>query len=476
MNFLLRLLILAVCLNATTCVFAQKSIKNLSQLLKSSFTAPKNAALGGLSADQLQMLQSHFSALEETRRALSQNPSWVISSNFNKTAQRLAELDLPMPKHPAPSASVKEKEKYLRELNTLLQHEDELLGMLLHKNPRPQTPMQHFQQKPEQSFRERVLSFSDWEKLFQNNQPDFSWGTENWDRVHVSPSKMFQNPQSLLYVDPATLKQLTSNLKLSNADLYDLILQKKDLSATTKMELICAIEEAGLVLTHSFTRVYIYVFGSVPSLEYEFDNSALRIAALETYVTAVHKRLLRKLETKGRWSPKDFELFAQVSAFLEPRHARVLLEAVTYLEPSAVRWLLTNPLDNHISQHLIARAQQLRQEKDIRWPDGKIIPKEKTSIDFEYLKKQRIQSLKSYNKLLSARLNKLLKLDYNLKRAQQMLQASYFPPNVRPEDRKEYLSAKIFFSARLARLNKLINEIKIRLQETEEEIFQSSRE
>ena len=88
----------AACVFTACALSAQTPAKNLSQFLKASCTAPKCLGKTGvLSASQRHMLQSNFIALEETRRAIKQNPGWAVSAQFEKTAQRLSQLGLDLP-------------------------------------------------------------------------------------------------------------------------------------------------------------------------------------------------------------------------------------------------------------------------------------------------------------------------------------------------------------------------------------------
>ncbi len=450
---------------------AQLPAKNIPQLLKASLTANKSLGTAtALSPAQLHMLDSQFSALEETRRALLQNPGWAVSANFAQTAQYLKDLGLPLPPQPAPTSSSEEKTRYLQQLNALLYQESNALAPLVNHRPRPLTPPNRFEWMPDKLLKNQALSQEKWEQILKIGSPAFSFGTPNWDEVHISPAEEFSNPQSSLYADPDILRSIITNTRIPTQDMYDLILTEKSFSPQTRQALICAIEEAASVLTHNFTRIYMYAFGSIPSVRYISGSVPQRNAALATYAKTVQNRLINKLEEKGRWSERDFDLFAQVSVFLEPQRARAVLGAVTYLEPQAARWLLNHSLTDKFSQRILSKLQETRDQQSTIWPDGNLTPKQPIHLPFKRLEYERIQSLKSYNIVLAKRLQALMNLEYGVRKAKEILKASASNPG----EPAERLSAEIYVKAREARLQKLINETRAQVVNIESEIFHSS--
>ena len=458
----------AACVFTACALSAQTPAKNLSQFLKASCTAPKCLGKTGvLSASQRHMLQSNFIALEETRRAIKQNPGWAVSAQFEKTAQRLSQLGLNLPAKPQADASTAEKENYLRQLNAALYQESQALGSLVNEKPRPLATDASLQHQPAQALRIQGTSRQAWEEILRQQQPNASWGTPNWDEVRIVPAQEFTNVRSPFYVTTELMEKVTSNPQISEEELYDLILSEKDMADVAKQQLIVTLAGTSSVLTHNFTRLYLYLFGQVPTLQVK-DGLPTADQALEKYAVSLHKRLIKKLEANNGWTDQEFEMFAEASVYLPAAKAKAVLGAVTYLEPTAALWLLEHPLDNAVSRRIIARTQAIRQQKDVLWPNGNIQPKAMTHINFKRLQLERLQALQAYEDILTERLNKLMNIDYNTRHAERILSSR--KEGASAEEQSERLAGNIMVSARNARVQKLINQTHVRLQQTQEEI------
>ena len=174
------------------------------------------------------------------------------------------------------------------------------------------------------------------------------------------------------------------------------------------------------------------------------------------------------MEANNGWTDQEFEMFAEASVCLPADKAKAVLGAVTYLEPTAALWLLEHPLDNAVSRRISARTQAIRQQKDVLWPNGNIQSKAMTHINFKRLQLERLQDLQAFVDILSERLNKLMNIDYNTRHAERILSSR--KEGASAEEQSERLAGNIMVSARNARVQKLINQTHVRLQQTQEEI------
>ena len=466
-----RILILCFLLSCTTGAGAQPLSKNLSQLLRASFTAPRMVLENGaLSSAQKHLLESQLTALEETRRALVQNPGWAVSKDFNLTAKRLARLELPVPPKPKADAPTAEKERYLKRLNKLLYRESKALASVLGQQPRPYTPDKRLNWEPLSTPRQQALTRDHWEQILASGNPSFTWGTQNWDEVQVNPLRFATNPNDPDYIPEEAWEELTWETGSSKYEFYNAILDAPALTSRQKQLLICAAEEASAVLTYEFVQLYVPAFGMLPQAVVPSAAGPDAHAGLEAYATAVQKKLLLKLQDEGSWSPADFERFAQVSVFLPAEKAQAVLGAATFLETQAPLWLLEHPLDHPLSQEILKRTQDARLHQQERWPDGVILPKAKLSNRFKLLYSARRKALQAYSDLLWNRLQKLLDKQDSARRAAQILTDHPPTKDSTVEDKKQILATWIFISAREARLQKNINEVSLRLHQTKEEL------
>ena len=477
MNSLFKICIFSSCLFAAASAAAQVPVKNLPQLAKASFTASKIIQGPVLSASQRKLLQVNFNALEEARRALYQNSGWVLSSNFQKTAKQLGQLGLSMPPAPKPTASAQEKENYRKEIATILYRESSALGKILDIKPRPQTPQDALSWNREQFFRSQALSRHAWAKVLQQKSPVLKWGTPNWDEVRVLPLPLSENPKSALYIPSETLQKMTEKAEQSLSELYDSILQEKTLSFFQKQTLITAINDANSLLTYDFVRLYMCTFGQIPVVVYD---AGLRTPkpqdSLHRYAVELQQRLIDKLEQSGAWTPEDFELFVQSSVYLPPQQAQAVLGAVTYLEPRAASWLLTHPVDDPTSQKLIAKINWLRSQKDLIWPDGKILPKMHLGKHFDQLKYERARALHAQWTVLYNRLKKLLDKQEQIVEAAKRLKEAPAAPNSSPEQVVLDASSRIRVYAQKARLQRVIDETQNTMQQIRQELSDLWRE
>ena len=405
---LVRCCSICICLLAAFPSCAQGNAKPLAELLKMSFTAPKNIG-GVLSAGQLRSLQYRFHALEETRRALYQNPGWAQSPQFSEVNRSLRQMGLPLPKQPGAAASRQEKETFRQNLDDLLYRESQVLGQIIQKKPRPKTPAKLLVPSLEKLLKNQLASAKKEGEMFLQKSPVFSWGTPHYDEIRVQPWAIGQNPKDPRYISPGIMHRISQHAQLPMQDFFAAILQEEQLSPRQKQTLISAIYQASDLLTYPFVQIYTSVFKTIPSLS--FDAAVVpgdETRALQQYAIALQKVLLTKLQQKGFWSEADFEAFAEASVYLPPQKARTVLGAVTYLEPSSARWLLDTPLEDPASQKILAQIELYRQKKDAIWPDGEIRPKFSAGINFARLRQMRLKALQARAALLQERYEKLV--------------------------------------------------------------------
>ena len=466
-----RISVFAVCLLAAANGFAQVPAKNLNRFLKASFTAPKNfAALETLSKAQIQTLNNRFYAIEETRRALYQNPGWAVSAEFTPTARYLTALGMPLPKQPARNASLKEKELYRQQLNQLLQQESNTLSQIIQKNPRPKTSVAALNWDGEKMVKAQATSRQSWEKILNAQTPSISWGTPNWDEIRLTPVVFSGNPQDEFYISEEVLDKITEKAEASMTETYDCILQEKSLSLFQKQRLISLIDEASAVLTYNFVRLYMYMFGEIPSVSYDIGSTPKPVHSLEKYAASVQRRLLNKLQLEGQWSEEDFDLFADVSVYLPAEQARAVLAAATYLEPQAALWLLNNSLQDKASQRILNQIDWARTHTQTIWPNGNIAPKHKLGPSFAATQYERVKALKSHLEILNKRLNNLLEKKDQAIRLENMLQTRAQRADMPESEASDRLATQLFISSRQARLKRLINETQNNMQLIREEL------
>ncbi len=457
----IRLFLLGACLLSAGNAFAQNQAKTLSQLLKVSFTAPKNIAANHLSTEQIRMLQSNYTALEETRRALYQNPGWAVSAAFKPVNENLRVLGMPLPAHISEEATRAEKERYRKDLDDLLYQESLTLGQILDQKPRPQTPAErlnwssHFSQRQASS----PLIWNAW----VYTHPSATWGTRNWDEVFVKPFIFPSNPASPKYVPPEELTELLAKEMLPQYDLYSYILSRKKLSLQQKQLLIALLDEAAAATSYPFVQKYMMSFRAIPSVYSSLGRLPRHDKnRLEDFAVTLQKNLIRKLQEKGKWKQSDFEMFAEASIYLPPEKAKAVFAAVTYLEPKAALWLLDHPLNNPTSQHLLQEIQKVRANKKNLWQDGKILPKAETMVNLKRLNFLRLQAMNAYFTVLTERLNRLMEIEYSVTYSLQLMND---PNRISQEnDIQAVLSSRIYLSANQARLRTLINQIELRLE------------
>lgn len=466
-----KILSLFLLLSLSAGAGAHPPAKSLSQLLKSSFTAPRTVLENGaLSAAQKKLLTAHFSALEETRRNLFQNPGWVLSEQFNPTARRLQQLNLPLPPKPPAGASTAEKEQYLQQLNRILYRESKTLGKILNRTPRQALPKRRLMHRPPQQPQTQLLSQENWEKLLTAHNPNLLWGTPNWDQVRIRPLHFSARPADPAYIDDEVWEEIVAGIHFPKYAFYDLVLQHPKLSPAQKQTILCAAEEAAALLTYEFVQVYMTVFGSLPQIE--DMQAALPPAAngLETYAKNVQKNLILKLEKQGTWNEQEFEMFSQSSVYLEPKKAKAVLGAVTYLEPQAALWLLEHPLENPLSRAIMQQTRRARDRQDRLWPEGIIFPKLDTHINFKRMMYSRQQALKAYLDILWKRLQLVMDKQEIVQQADQLLKETPLPAGSSADEKSENLAIQIFITAKQVRLQKTMQEISLRIQQIDEEL------
>lgn len=462
----IRLCVLSACLLTAGSAFAQNQAKSLSQLLKSSFTAPKNIA-GQLSVIQTRRLQSNYTALEETRRALYQNPGWAVSAAFKPVSESLRVLGMPLPEHIAATASPAEKEKYRKEVSALLYKESRALGEILHQKPRPQMSEDKLNWSPQLS-QQQAASPLIW-KQWMDIAPTATWGTPNWDEILVKPFIFPSNTASAKYVPSDELNALFEQGMMPQYDLYTHILKRKGLSSQQKQLIIALVDESSSVLSYPFVQKYMANFHAIPAV-YDSVGRLPRHDQnrLQQYAVTLQKSLIRKLQQKGKWTNADFEMFAEASVYLPPKKAKAVLAALTYAEPKAALWLLDHPLDNPTSQHILQEVRQLRAKKEILWPDGKMLPKAEVDINFKRLNYLRLRALNAYFTVLSVRLSRLMEIEYTVSYSLKLMN----DPNAakKEDDLELLLSSRVYLTANRARLRTLINRLEAQLEQLEAEI------
>ena len=339
-------------------------------------------------------------------------------------------------------------------MNRRLQQNSEFLGAALNRKTMPAfSTKQALASSTKLQFPSEVIL----EQMVMKRSPSFSLGIPNINEVKVHPIRSFQNPSHPLYIQP----EMMADFALSNRstyELYDFILSRESLSSQQKQTLILAIEEAVLVMGDHATRFYMGLFYSIPSFSYPTANVPYKQHALETYATAVQTKLIKKLKMQKSWDNKDFELFNEVSVFLAPQRASAVLQAITYLEPDAALWLLTQPLKDGISQQIIAKAQAVHKLQHDIWPNGLLSPKISTNHSFKQLQAERLAALNSYAKVLDDQIMSLSKLFPQLENSSRV-----FPfPELQ-------ISNKIYNAARTARLKKMIENLSLRQREVKNE-------
>ena len=460
----------ASCLLAAGSVFAQLPAKSLTQLLKSSFTAPKSfAGLSVLSSRQLQTLRNRFDAIEEVRRALYQDPGWVVSKNFAATANYLKELGMPLPQRPAADAPLKDKELYRQQVNHLLQQEGKTLGQLIGQKPRPSLSVQRLNWDKLKVAQSQLLSNQPGRILLQANSPTFSWGTPNWDEVRVKPVEISSRTEDAYYMPEKVLLQLTDLPTKTLGATYDYLMQEKSLSPLQKQTFISLIAEASSLLTYHFVQSYMYIFGEIPSVSYDAGALSQPKHTLQAYAAAVQDRLLHKLQNNGTWTEEDFEWFVGASVFLPADQARAILAAATYLEPKAALWLLKHPLQDKTSQEILAQLNWARLHQQEIWPNGNLTRKHAVTASIHQAQRQRILQLQAYQLVLINRLEKLLQVHHQLYYMKKLSQSHLSKDSSTRENLADTISLS-FIEARQARLERLIGEIQYTLHQVESEL------
>ncbi len=458
------------CLLAAGTAAAQMPTQSLNQLLKSSFTAPGNFASNSLSSVQIQALRNRYSAIEEVRRALYQNPGWVVSQDFTTTAAHLKMLGLPLPQQPAVNAPLKDKELYRQQLNQILQHESRVLGKILAEKPRPDIPSKMLKWDANKMLQSQTVSRQMWEQILKGKKPSFSWGTPNWDQVRVTPVKLSENPGDPHYISQEVMEKLTEQPEKSMSDVYDFILQEKTLSTEQKQTFIMLIDEAASVLSHNFVQLYMYVFNEIPSVSYDAGALPQANDSLRQYAYTVQRRLLNQLIKSGSWSENDFELFMQTSVYLPAKKAQAVLSAATYLEPKAALWLLNNSLKDETSQKILNKLTWVRNHKQVIWPNGDMKRKSSVGMFLFDAQNKRIRTLQARLNVLNTRLQQLINAQYQLNHMKKLVDKQAKNPRDAAHDMPEYMAAWSFVAARKARLQKLINQTQSDIQNIREEL------
>ena len=463
--------LLAGCLLVAGVASAQTSAKSLTQLLKSSFTAPKKfSTLNTLSTSQMQSLRNRYDAIEEARRALYQNPGWVVSKDFAATAAHLKMLGLPMPKHPAVNASLKDKELYRQQLNKILQHESRVLGTILAKKPRPDIPAHLLKWDAAKMLQSQTVSRQMWEQILKGKNSSFAWGTPNWDQVRVTPVKLSENPGDPNYISQEVMGKLTEQPEKSITAVFDFILQEKTLSPQQKQFFMMLIDDAASVLSYNFVQLYMYVFNEFPAVSYDAGALPKANDYLRSYAYTVQRRLLDKLDKTGTWAENDFEFFVETSVYLPAKKAQAVLSAATYLEPQAALWLLNNPLKDETSQKILNQLTWVRNHQQTIWPNGDMSKKSSVGSYFFGAKSKRIRSLQARMDVLNTRLQKLMNAQYQLNHMKEVVDKQAKQTRDASHDVPEYVTAWSFVSARKARLQKLINQTQSEIQNIREEL------
>lgn len=472
MTFSARKLGVCVCLlGLTAAAAAQVPAKNLPTLIKAASTAPKTILKGGmLSAAQRHALESQFQSVEETRRALARNPGWAVSAHFIKPAQQLRQLGLALPPAPSVNASTVEKEAYRKQVAKMLHEEGVALGKLIGQTPRPADPAERLEWNFQKMFLASARHHDAMDLLLTSNNPTLVWGTPNWDQVRVVPLEFPNASEEKLDDYDELVGSLAGNEDRNLSDTLNTLLNDAALSSAEKQTLMDAIAEASELLSYDFVRLYMQIFNQVPVVQLPPGARLRQTEPLRRYATAVQRMLIEKLHANGSWTPKDFNRFADVSVYLPAEQANAVMAAVTYLEPKAALWLLSNPVTDPLSKKLIAQTEQLRAQKNERWPDGNIVPKETAHHNFSRLKYERQKALQGRVTVLTARLEKAMERLESAARAQQIMTSRQQIKASEPEEMHERLAAEVFFAARIARLKSQIEQLKDSLSKTQEEL------
>ena len=462
-----KTLALFLCLLSAGVAGAQTGNK-ISQLLKTSFTAPKIVETLPPTA-QFKALSSTFKSLEETRRALVQSPTWGLSSEFASIAKRLQEMGLPLPKQPGKNATAAERALYLKEVNRVLLAESSTLGLITNQKPRPAASEKALRYDPKKATQAQTEEF---ESLFQQlsqGEETFSVGTPNWNEIQIFPNPAFTNPSSAAYVNQETFARFSETAKVSLPRLYDAILNETMLSSYQKQALICAIDEAASRLSPLFVRMYIFGLNKIPSVQYVNAVPPAAGNALKKYAVAAQINLLKRLEKNGQWTEAELDNFAEVSVFLEPARAKAVLGAVTFLEPKAAQWLLTHPLNDQNSQKIITLTNMLRNSKKSVWPNGNISPKMPAQIPFDQLRKERVKALSARVEILEGRLKKLAARRVHTQNARELLEEN-ISAKLPTAGQAEKVSLSITAAAKEARLTRMINKVQTEILDILKEI------
>lgn len=470
MIFSARKLWVCFCLLGIASVaMAQVPANKLPALLKAASTAPKTIVKGGvLSAAQLHALESQFQSVEEARRALARNPGWAVSAQFIQPANELRQLGLALPPAPDVNAATVEKEVFRRQVAKMLYEEGVALGQLIGQKPRPQDTPDRLTWNFQKMFLASARHHDAMDVLLTSDKPTLVWGTPNWDQVRVVPLEFPHASEEKLDDYDELVGALAGNEDRNLSDTLDTLLNDMALSSADKQMLMGAIAEASELLSYDFVRLYMQIFNQIPVVRTPDGFRLPQGQALQRYATAIQKMLIEKLRDGGVWTPRDLNRFADVSVFLPPARANAVIGAVTYLEPKAALWLLTNPVTDPLSKKLIAQTQQLRAQQKERWPDGTIFPKETAHHQFSRLRYERQKSLRAYIDVLTVRMEKAMERLEATARAQQIMASRTKNTTATPEERHERLAADVFISARIARIKAQIEQLKDTLSQTQE--------
>lgn len=441
------------------CLFTADASMALSWLVES---VPQAAAQGGRAFGKAQLKM-----VEQVRRAIAQNPTWALSKDFTQTLNLLRKAGVVLPLQPIPSASTAAKETYLKELNQKLFQSAKSLSEQTNQKIRPLIAQEHFNWKPRNTKEFLNLSPDEMDILLQGKSPEISFGTKNWDEFRIKPFSFpaKRGVSSDIYEE---IIQKLSAFDGAEYKMFDYILRTPSLNSYQKQLLISALDDAHSLLGSEAVSLYMLLFGQIPKVEFISERGISVNKRMEKYAIYLQKNLINKLERKGSWSETDLDMFVDVSVYLDPVKAQAVLHVLTYLEPSAAIWVLENPLENATSQQILALAKKTSAEKEKIWPDGNLLPKIKTQLDWELLYKERKEALSAQADLLWERMESLWERYSVIKNVMELMNAEPFTP--------ERIPVSISYSTQKVRIEKILKEIKIRLASIQQEIDALSAE